>query len=55
MHIVSNGDNLHEMSNLLSGKNKKNILRCRLLKMFPSMLSVNAPCARMFYTVSKKV
>ena len=23
MQIVSNGDNLHEMSNLFSGKNKK--------------------------------
>ena len=25
MQIVSNGDNLHETSNLFSGKNKKNI------------------------------
>ena len=26
MQIVSSGDNLHEMSNLISGKNKKNII-----------------------------
>ena len=26
MQIVSNGDNLHEMSNPVSGKNKKNII-----------------------------
>ena len=33
MQIVSNGDNLHEMSNLFSRKNKKRMpLMCRLLK-----------------------
>ena len=32
MQIVSNGDNLHEMSNLFSGKNTKNISMCLLLK-----------------------
>ena len=26
MQIVSNGDNLHELSNPVSGKNKKNII-----------------------------
>ena len=31
MQVVSNGDNLHEMLNSFSGKNKKNILKCRLL------------------------
>ena len=35
MQIVSNGDNLHEMSNPVSGKNKKHILVCRLLKILP--------------------
>ena len=55
MQIVSLGDNLHEMSNpvfweketicmkcqiLFSGKNKKNISKCRLLKILPRVLSV---------------
>ena len=40
MQIVSLGDNLHEMSNLFSRKNKKNILVCHLLKILPSVLSV---------------
>ena len=41
MQIVSIGDNLHEMSNPVSGKNKKNISVCRLLKILPGVLSVN--------------
>ena len=44
MQIVSLGDNLHEMSNLFSGKNKKNISVCRLLKILPRVLSVNEIC-----------
>ena len=32
MQIVSNGDNLHEMSNLFPGKNKKIIWKCHLLQ-----------------------
>ena len=35
------GDNLHAMSNPISGKkNKKNISVCRLLNILPSILSV---------------
>ena len=30
-----------ELSNLFSGKNKKNISKCRLLPFLPSMLSLN--------------
>ena len=41
MQIVSIGDNLHEISNLFSGKNKKNILIGDLLKILQRMLSVN--------------
>ena len=33
--------NLNEMSNLILGKNKKNILKCHLMKLLPSILSVN--------------
>ena len=42
MQIVSNGDNLHEMSKpVFWEKNqKKNISVCHLLKILPSMLSV---------------
>ena len=36
MQIVSFGDNLH------SGKNKKNISKCRLLKILPRVLSVKS-------------
>ena len=42
MQIVSIGDNLHEMSNSVSGENKKNISVCHLLKFLPRMLSVNS-------------
>ena len=40
MPIISNGDNLHEMSELFSGKSKKNILICRLQKILPRVLSM---------------
>ena len=40
MQTVSLGDNLHEISNQISGKNKKNISKCCLLKSLPSMLSI---------------
>ena len=40
MQIVSIGDSLHEMSNPVSGKSKKNISKCHLLKILPRMLSV---------------
>ena len=39
MHIVSLGDNLHEMHNFFSGKDTKNVSKCRLLKFLPNMLS----------------
>ena len=39
-HISYNGDNLHEMSNPVFWKqNVKNISKCHLLKLLPSMLS----------------
>ena len=41
MQIVSNGDNLHEMSNPVPWKNKKNISICHLLKILPRVLSIN--------------
>ena len=41
MQIVSSGDNLHEMSNPVSGKNKKNISKCSQLKILPRVLSVD--------------
>ena len=40
MQIVSNADNFQEIQILLSEKNKKNILKCRLLKFLPRVLSV---------------
>ena len=43
MQYQSFGDNLHEMSNLSSGKNKKNISNCHLLKFSPRMLSIKVP------------
>ena len=44
MQIVSIGDNLHEMLNpFFSGKNKKNISKCRLLKILPRVLRGNLP------------
>ena len=39
--IVSNEDNLHEMSNLISWENKKNISKCCLLKISDRVLSVS--------------
>ena len=40
MQIVCFGDNLHEMSNLFSGKNKNNISGYRLLEILPRVLGV---------------
>ena len=37
------GDNVHEISNLVYEKNKKNTSKCRLLNVLPSMLSVKPP------------
>ena len=37
------GDNLHGMSNLFSGKNKRNISVCHLLKILPRVLSIKRP------------
>ena len=42
MQIVSIGDNLHEMSNLTSGKSNKNISVFCLLKILPNMLNIKA-------------
>ena len=41
MQIVCIEDNLHEMLNLFSEKNKKNISECCLLKILPRVLSFN--------------
>ena len=41
MQIVSWGDNLHEMSNLFSGKNKKNIINVSSAEFAYSTASVN--------------
>ena len=41
MQMVSLRDNLHEMSDPISWKNKKNVSKCCLLKFLPSMLRVN--------------
>ena len=67
MQIVSLGDSLHEMSNpaketvcmkcqiLFSGKNKKNISKCRLLKILPRVLSVKiCICCLRLKTCSSK-
>ena len=43
--LLSKGDNLHEISMSTfweKWKNMKNISKCRLLKLLPSMLSVHA-------------
>ena len=40
MQIVSNGDNLHEMSKLVFWEKKKNISICCLLKILPRVLSI---------------
>ena len=45
MQIVSLGDNLHEVSSFVSWKNKKNNLKCRLLKYVPSMQNVKCSVA----------
>ena len=41
MQIVFLGDICIKCQSLFSGKNKKNISKCRLLKFLPSILSVN--------------
>ena len=38
--VASLGDNLHEVSNPISRKNKKIISKCRLLKFLPSLQCV---------------
>ena len=38
------GDNLHEMAYAVFWENKKNIPKCRLLKILPRVLSVNSQC-----------
>ena len=40
-NIHGNGDNLNEISNPLSGENKKNISVCRLLKIVHRLLCAN--------------
>ena len=40
MQIVSNRDNLHEMSNPFSGKNKRNIIIDHLLEILLRVLSI---------------
>ena len=41
MQTVSSEDSLHEISKPVFWENKKNILKCCLLKFWPSMLNVN--------------
>ena len=38
--VSCSGDNLHEVQIMFSWKNEKNISKCRLLKIVPSVLSV---------------
>ena len=52
---VSLGDNLHEMSKPVSGNNKKNIFKCRLLKILPSMLSVNSVLEKYRSFLSRRI
>ena len=41
MQTAFYGDSLHEMSNpIFLEKNKKNISKCRLLRILPSMLGI---------------
>ena len=53
MHIVSNGDNLHEMSNpIFLGKNKKNITNfssAELAKRVEKMIQSIAEMKNFFY------
>ena len=44
MQIVSDGDNLHEMPNLFSGKNKTNNTILSSAENFTKSASVNAAC-----------
>ena len=39
--LSPNGDNVHGMSTPISGKNKKNVLKCHLLKFLPSRLRIS--------------
>ena len=41
MKVVFEAENLHEMSKPISWKNKKNILKCRQMKILHRMLNVN--------------
>ena len=41
-HFIQIGDNLHEMSKLIFWKKEKNIWQCFLLKILPSILSINS-------------
>ena len=52
MQIVSNGDNLHEMSKLFFVKNTKSISVCGLLKILPRVLSVKLPSILLEYTMT---
>ena len=51
MQIVSTGDNLHEMSNLISWENKKNISKC--CKILPRVLSKRPGQALIFQAALK--
>ena len=42
MQIVSNGDNLHEMSNLFSGENKKNTFNLSSAEFAQRVIKVKA-------------
>ena len=41
MQIVSNGDNLHELSNPVYGKNKKNIINLLAAELAQKVVKVN--------------
>ena len=43
MQIVSDGNNLHDISNLFSGKNKKNVINFSSAELAQRVLKVNSP------------
>ena len=49
MQTVSIGKNLHEISNSIFKKNKKNISVCRLLKILPSVIAMLKTNAEITY------
>ena len=50
MQIVSNGDNLHEMSNPVSGINMKNIINLSSAELAQRVVKVKHPFSMISYT-----